>query len=269
MQYQTLMDHCVPELYGMVLSCTEQFQPVMPVGLYYGIELSGKYVGQMLHLESFRKGLDEFYDHGHLLLPVKLLLRMQAVVACTAVLHLIILSEIVQQQLSSARIGFCICHCLHQQLPAYLLLCDRFALHEFLKFLYVLVAVERYALPLASVSSGAPGLLIIAFDTFRNIVMDDKSHIRFVYAHAERYGSNDDIYLLHQELVLVLRPCPGIKPCMVRSSLDAVDVQQFCQFLHLFPAQTVYDAGFARILSDISDYIFLRVRLVPYFIIQV
>ena len=56
----------------------------------------------MLQLEVLRKRLDKFDDHAHLLSAVKLLLRMQAVVACSAVLDMVCLAEIVEKKLSSA-----------------------------------------------------------------------------------------------------------------------------------------------------------------------
>ena len=102
MQHETLMDDCIPEFCGMVLSCTEQFELVVVVGFDDGVNLSGKDVCQVFHLETLRQRLYEFDDHSHLLTSVKLLLRVQAVVACTTVLNIIVFSEIAQQQLSSA-----------------------------------------------------------------------------------------------------------------------------------------------------------------------
>ena len=67
----------------------------------------------MLHLEMFRQGGDEFYDHSHFLTSVKLLLRVQTVVAGTAVFLSVFFTEIVEQQLSAARIRFCVCNGFH------------------------------------------------------------------------------------------------------------------------------------------------------------
>ncbi len=178
----------------------------------------------MLHLETLRQRLDKFDDHGHLFLSVKLLLRMQAVVAGTAVIFVIVLSEITEQQLSAAGIRLGICHCLHQKLFSDLLLGYRLALHELLKFLDVLVTVERNALTFASVSSGASGLLIIAFDALRNVVMDDETHVRLVDSHSKGDGGDNDVDLLHQKLVLILCTCLRIKACVIWRRLYPVDV---------------------------------------------
>ena len=72
--------------------------------------------------------------------------------------------------------------------------------------------------------------------------MYHEAHIRLVYSHAEGNGSHDDIYFLHQKLVLVLRPGPGIQPRMVRKRLDTVYVQKLRKLFHLLPAQAIYDA---------------------------
>ena len=223
----------------------------------------------MLHLESLRQSLDQFDDHGHLLTSVKLLLRVQAVVARSAVLGFVILAEIVQQQLSAARVGLGIGDSLDEQLLSDLLLGDRLALHELLQLLYVLITIECYALSLSSVTACSSGLLIISLDALRDVVMDDETHIRLVDAHSECYRRHNDVNLLHQEPVLILRPCLRIKTGMVWRRLDAVDVQQFRKLFHLLSAEAVDDARLAGILSYVLDDVPLRVRLVPYFIVKV
>ena len=97
--------------------------------------------------------------------------------------------------------------------------------------------------------------------------MDDKTYIRLVYAHAESDGGHNHVDLLHQEPVLVV--CPGLRvqSGMIWSRFYPIDVEQFSQLLHLLSAQTVDDAGLARILLYVLDYVSLGVGLVPYFII--
>jgi hypothetical protein len=56
----------------------------------------------MLNLEALRKRLYQLNDHAHFLLSVKLLLRVEAVVACPAVVFCVVLSEIIEEKLSSA-----------------------------------------------------------------------------------------------------------------------------------------------------------------------
>ena len=221
----------------------------------------------MLHLEAFRQRLNKLYNKGHLFPSVELLLRMQTVVAGSAVLHLVSFSEIIQQQFPATGVGFGICHSLHQKLLSDFLLGNRLALHEFLKFLDILITVEGYTLSFLTVSAGASRLLIISFDTLRNVIVDHKADIRLVNTHSESNGRNNHIYILHKEGVLIVSTGLGIQTRMVWSSLYSIDIQKFCKFLHLLAAKTVYDTRFARVLAYELDDISLRIGLVPYFII--
>jgi hypothetical protein len=69
---------------------------------YYRVHFACQDIGQVFKLETLRKRLDKLDHHRHFLTAVKLLLRVQAVVACSAVLGSICFSEIVEQQLSAA-----------------------------------------------------------------------------------------------------------------------------------------------------------------------
>ena len=99
--------------------------------------------------------------------------------------------------------------------------------------------------------------------------MDDESHIRLVDSHSEGNRSNNHVHVFHQEGILIVRSGLRVETCMVRGCLYAVDIQEFCEFLHLLTAKTIYDSGFARILSDEFDDILLRIGLVPHFIVKV
>ena len=221
----------------------------------------------MLHLEAFRQRLNKFNHQSHLFSSIKLLLRMQTVVAGSAVLHLVPLTEIVQQQFPAACVGFRICHSLHQKLLSDLLLGNRLALHEFLKFLDILITIEGYALPLLAVSSGTSCLLIITLDALRNVIMNHKAHIRLVDSHSESDGRNNHVNILHKEGILIVGSGLGIQTSMIWSSLYSIDIKKFGKFLHLLAAKTVYDSRLARVLTDELDDISLRIGLVPYFII--
>ena len=59
----------------------------------------------MLHLETLWKHVDKFDDHRHLFSTVEYLLRVQAVVAGSAVFLLICFAEVVEKQLSAACVG--------------------------------------------------------------------------------------------------------------------------------------------------------------------
>ena len=221
----------------------------------------------MLHLESLRKSLDQLDNQSHLLSSIKLFLRMQTVITSSAILYLITFSKIVKKQSSAACIRFRICHGLHKELLAYFLLCNRLALHELFELLDVLVAIECYALPFLAIPASSSGLLIIAFYTLRDIIVDDKAHIRLVNTHSECNGRNNHIYLLHEESILIVSAGLGVQAGMIRRSLYSIYIKKFGQFFHFLATEAIYDAGLTGILSYEFDDITLRVRLVPYFII--
>ena len=99
--------------------------------------------------------------------------------------------------------------------------------------------------------------------------MYDEADVRFVDAHTEGDGCDDDADFLHQELVLVLRPGLGVQARVVGKCADAVDAQHLCQLFHLFTAEAVDDARFPWVLADELDDVLFRLHLIPDFVIQV
>ena len=194
---------------------------------------------------------------------------MQAIVTGPAIVLEIIFPEIIEQQLAAALAGLCIGHRLIQELLANLLLRHGLPLHELLQLLDVLVAVIGDASAFLPVTARPAGFLVVAFYALGNVVMDDEAHVRLVNAHAEGDGGHNHVHLFHQEQVLVLRPGLGVQAGVVRERLDAVDGQQLGHLLHLLAAEAVDDAGLAGILTEEADDVFLRLHLVPYFIIKV
>ena len=55
------------------------------------------------------------------------------------------------------------------------------------------------------VAAGAPGLLIIALDVLRQIVVNDEADVGLVDAHAEGDGRADHAHLIAQETLLMRR----------------------------------------------------------------
>ena len=269
MEYHALMYHAGPELDAPVLAHAEERREIVVVGLDHRIGNARKYVRKMVRLEMLRHREHELDHHLHLLAAVETLLRMQAVVAVAAIVLAVILAEIVEQHLAAALVGLGVGHRVPQQLTAYLLLGNRLALHELFKLLYVLLAVICKAYTLLSVAAGTSRLLIITLQALWDIVMYDETHVRLVYAHAEGYGRHYHVHVLAQEAVLVLGPDFRIQAGVVRQGPDVVDAQEGSELLHLLAAQAIYDAGTARMLAYEAHYVLLRIRLVPYFIIEV
>ena len=223
--HEPLVDDRGPETVGMVAAGAEDRQLVVVVGLDHRVRVAREDVGEVVDLEMLRERQDQADHQHHLLPPVECLPRVEAVVTGTAVVGGIVLSEIVQQQLAAALVGFGVGDGLHEELPPDLLLGDGLALHELLQLLDVLVAVVGDAVGRLVVTAGAAGLLVIAFDALGNVVMDDEADIRFVDAHAKGDGGYDHVDILHQEAVLVLGPHLRIQARMVRKRFYSIDIQ--------------------------------------------
>ena len=269
MHNQALMDNRSPEALAMLVPCAEILNLVMVVALHHGGVIAGEDGGKMLQFEMLLQRKNQTDDQFHLQPSVEHLLRMQAVVADSAIVRQIVLSEIAEQQLATALTGLGIGHHLVEQLLAYLLLSHRLALHKLLQLLYILVAVVGDADSLLAVPSRASCLLIVALHALRDVVMDDKAYVRFVYSHAEGNGRHNHIHILHQELVLILRPDLRLQSGMVRQSPDSVDLQELGHLLNLAAGQAIDYSGFARILTYVADYILVRIDFVLYFVVEV
>ena len=142
-------------------------------------------------------------------------------------------------------------------------------MHELFQLLDILITVVGDAQALLTVASGTAGFLVIALDALGNIVMNHKTDVRFVYSHAKGDGGHNDVNFLHQELVLVFCAGFGIQAGVVRKGLDAIDGQHLGQFLHLFAAEAINDAGLAGVLADKTDNVLFRFHLIPYLIVQI
>ena len=129
---------------------------------------------------------------------------MQTVVTVVAVVLRIFFTEIMQQHLPSADGRLGVCGRLSQQLSADVLFGYRLALHELIQFLQVFLRIKRNTQTFAAISSGASRFLVIAFQGFGNVVVDDEAYIGFVDAHTKSNGGHNDVNLLHQEIILCL-----------------------------------------------------------------
>ena len=64
-------------------------------------------------------------------------------------------------------------------------------------------AEKQQAFARQPVASGASGLLVVALDVLRQIVVDDEAHVRFVDAHAERDRRADHAHVVAQKRFLM------------------------------------------------------------------
>ncbi len=122
---------------------------------------------------------------------------------------------------------------------------------------------------LSAIPSGPARFLIVGLEGLGHVVVDDKTHVGFVDAHAKGNGGDNDIDILHQELVLSARTLCRIHARMVRRRLYSIDLQGVGDFFHLLSAQAIDDAAaplvFQGVLHDLAQGVFFW----PHFIKQV
>ena len=125
-------------------------------------------------------------------------------------------------------------------------------MQEFFQLFNVPMRVECNAVPFTTIPAGSTRFLVIALQRFGHVVMDHEPHIGLVNPHSEGDGRDNDVHVLHQELILNAAPLMGIHPRMVSQRFDAVDLQEFRYFFNLFSAQTIDDPTFSRVLFGMT-----------------
>src|SRR5882762_3946419 len=78
------------------------------------------------------------------------------------------------------------------------------------------------------VTSGAAGLLIVAFQSLRQIVVHDPTHIGLVDAHPEGGGCDDHLDIVANEGFLIVAPDCGIESGVIRAYPDSIDALPIC-----------------------------------------
>ena len=120
-----------------------------------------------------------------------------------------------------------------------------------------------------AVSSGATRLLVVRFDGFGHVVVDDEPHVGFVDAHAERVGGHDHGHTVGDEIALRLLSCVGAHTAMVGDG-DGADirhirtpcgtqfgdgaVKRFGERFRFLARGAVDDAGFVRMAGDVGRH---------------
>ena len=135
----------------------------------------------------------------------------------------------------------------------------RFAFHELIQFLQILLSIEGNAETFSTITSGTTCFLIIAFKRLRNVIMDDKTHIGLVNTHTEGNGSHDNLDTLHQKIVLSLRAEGRLQSCMISSCPNIVGPEDLCEFLHFLTGETVDNTTLTRMLLNELDNILVHI----------
>ena len=121
---------------------------------------------------------------------------------------------------------------------------------------------------LATITPRTPGLLVVALETLRHIVVDDVAHIGLVYTHTEGDGSDDDVDTLFDEGILVLSTLLGVEPCMVGQSLDPISLEHLGEVHHLRTAHAVDDPTLLGVAEDEADDLPLHLRSLGLYLIE-
>ena len=264
-----LAHHGTPEAGIMLFACAKPLRFVVVVALYEGSHLTRKDRNEVIDLELIAQIAQRLQGELELFLGIDLRFRVAAVVAVAAIPFGVLLAEVVQQCLAAAHRTFGIGDCFEQQQLANLLLGNRLAVHEFLEFLDILVAVEGEAVTLATITTGTTRLLIVALERLGNIVVNHIAHVGLVDTHTEGNRSDNNIDTLHEEVILILGACGGIHTGMIGTGFDAVCHQEFGQLLDLLAAEAVDDTALSLVLLDVEDDIVVHVALGANFVVEI
>ena len=248
--YQGLADNRIPYLRVHVFTRTEFFQLVVLMIHYVVGSTPAHEIYHIVRTEVFLDFLNGIQHDDQSILGLLLRLRMQTVVTIAAIILQVFFTEIMEQHLATADRRLGIGGRLGKELPTDILLGHGLAFHKLLQLLQVLIAVESYTLSFAAVTTSSTCLLIIAFQTLGDIIVDDKTDVGFVDTHAKSNGSHDDVDVFLQEIVLRLTAGGRVETGMIGSRLDVVGTKHGGQFLHLLARKTVDDAALAGILPD-------------------
>ena len=149
--------------------------------------------------------------------------RRQAVVARAAIIGGKFFAEIRQQFCPpAARALGVVNHLLQLFAGNFLFLRIGFLVNETSLFHHVAGAEEQNAFARQTVAARAAGFLIIAFDVFRQIVVNDEAHVRLVDAHAEGDGGADHAHIVAQKKFLVFAAFLGREAGVIGPRLHAV-----------------------------------------------
>ena len=158
----------------------------------------------MLGLVFFLDFNDSLQSPAYFIFGFNLFFRVNTVVAITAGFFQL-LAKIIQENDAAADSRFSIRSGIEQQLPSDFLFGYRFSLHKLLKLLDIFGRIECDTFTFAPITAGTSGFLVVAFQAFGDIVVNDKADVGFVYSHSKSDGCHNHINVFHQEFILISR----------------------------------------------------------------
>ena len=267
---ECLTDDGVPYLLVLILASTELVEVLMLMSHYLVGVATHNEVDNIVGTEVLLDSQDGLKHDDQLFLGINPCARMQTVVAVATVVLVVCLTKIMKQHLTTTDGGLSIGCRLLQELAANVLLSHRLPLHKLIQFRKILMTIESQTDALTTITAGTTGLLIIAFERLRYVVMDHETHVGLVDTHTKGDGGNDNIDSLHKEVVLRLRAGSAVKTGMIGSRLDIISTEHLGQVLHLLARQAIDDATLAWMLLDKAHDILVNLLgLGTYLVIEV
>jgi hypothetical protein len=104
---------------------------------------------------------------------------------------------------------------------------------------------KQQALRWLPVASSATNFLIIAFQVFWQVSVNDETNVGFVDAHSESNCGDHQCRVIEDEALLVAPPNLVLQAGMVGQCWPAVQVEAGAKFVGVFPRATVNNAGLA------------------------
>src|SRR5689334_6505315 len=141
-------------------------------------------------------------------------------------------TKIVQKVFSAAGMNGAIgCHLLKFRYEHFRYSRVSFDLYELSQLNNVCEAEEKKGLAWKSITTRASRFLIVAFNVLREIHMDYKTHVGFVYPHAKCNGCDNNAYLVVEKFFLVSRSHSAVHSCMIGECVKTIFPQVRCQSL--------------------------------------
>src|SRR5687767_12284104 len=91
-----------------------------------------------------------------------------------------------------------------------------FLIYEIPELAGISIVIQQQAMCRQTVAPCTSDLLVITFNTLRQIKMDHEAHIRLIDAHAKCNRRDDDLRVVPDEGFLVVPACMVFKPGMIR-----------------------------------------------------
>ena len=105
---------------------------------------------------------------------------------------------------------------------------------------------EQEAIAGQPISAGASGFLVVAFDVFRQIVVNNPAHVGFVDAHSECDRGADDARLVTNEEFLILRPLVVGEARVIRYRGESPLREALCKAICRGPRGAIDDPAIHR-----------------------